>query len=52
MLIHEGGALMEISGFGDGSKPISINFNGMNIHLPAVCGSLGTRVMTHSHLTG
>ena len=21
---------------GDGSKPISINFNGMNIHLPAV----------------
>ena len=22
--------------YGDGSKPISINFNGMNIHLPAV----------------
>ena len=25
-----------LHGYGDGSKPISINFIGMNIHLPAV----------------
>jgi hypothetical protein len=34
---------------GDGSKPISINFNGMNIHKSQLFrGSLGTRVMIHS----
>ena len=26
----------KIDSDGDGSKPISINFNGMNIHLPAI----------------
>ena len=28
-----------------------IHFSGMNIHLPAILGSLGTRVLTHPHLT-
>ena len=27
------------------------NFSGMNIHLPAILGSLGTRVLTHPHFS-
>ena len=43
-----------VSRCGGGSKPIIINSNGMNIHLPAILGftrSLGARVLTNSHVS-
>ena len=40
--------VQQISTGGVGSKPMTINFSGMNIYLPAMTwGSLGTRVLTH-----
>ena len=35
---------------GYGSIPIKPIFSGMNIHLPAIWGSLGTRVLTHPQI--
>ena len=36
--------------YGYGSIPINTIFSGMNIHLPVIWGSLGTRVLTHPHI--